>query len=152
MKTFTKYAITSLLFIYACNLYGMKIDTISIPEVKVVKSRTSFYKDDQKVLFIDSVLIARTFSSNLDELISKSGAINVYGYGGTGSLSSISLRGTGSAHTNVMWNGFPINSITTGTVDLSLIPASFFNNIRLVYGSSGSLYGSGAFGGSIELN
>ncbi len=130
----------------------MKIDTISIPEVKVVKSRTFFYKDDQKVLFIDSGLIARTFSSNLDELISKSGAINVYGYGGTGSLSSISLRGTGSAHTNVMWNGFPINSITTGTVDLSLIPASFFNNIRLVYGSSGSLYGSGAFGGSIELD
>ena len=154
MKICLKYAITSFLVLCAglFSAKAMEMDTLSIPEVKVTKSRTLFYNEDQKVLRVDSGLIVRSFSSNLDELISKSGAINIYGYGGKGSLSSISLRGTASSHTNVLWNGFPLNSVTTGTVDLSLIPTAFFNNIQLVYGSSGSLYGSGTFGGSIELN
>ncbi len=128
------------------------IDTLSINEVKVVSSRTSFYREDQKNTEIDSAALSRNSFANLDELLISSGTFNVLTYGGDGSVSTLSLRGSGSAHTQVLWNGFPLNSLTTGIADLSMLPVSFFNSVRVTSGSSGSLYGGGTFGGAVDLD
>ncbi len=88
---------------------------------------------------------------NLGELLAQHSTLNLSSYGGYNSLTSISFRGTGSNHTLVTWNGFPVNALTTGGVDLSLIPVGIFNKINLVYGTSGSLYGNSSIGGSIML-
>ncbi len=153
MKTFVKY----FLFLSLLNsgfpleARAFVIDTLSITEVKVVRSRTNYYREDLKSREIDSASIHRSGFSNLGELLMSSGTSNVLSYGGDGSISTVSIRGSGSSHTSVLWNGFPLNSLTTGIADLSLIPVSFFNSAKITSGSSGSLFGSGTFGGTIDL-
>ena len=116
-----------------------------------MSSRTNYYREDLKTREIDSASIHRSIFSNLGDLLMSSGTSNVLTYGGDGSISTVSIRGSGSSHTRVLWNGFPLNSLTTGVADISLIPVSFFNSAKITSGSSGSLFGSGTFGGAIDL-
>ncbi len=126
-------------------------DTLRIPAVTVTNPRVTFYSEDCKRITFDSLELAMNCAINLGELLSQNSTLTVSSYGGYNSLSSISFRGTGSNHTLVTWHGFPVNSLTTGGVDLSLIPVGVFDKISLVYGASGSLYGNSSIGGSIML-
>ncbi|MCH8555880.1 MAG: TonB-dependent receptor [Schleiferiaceae bacterium] len=75
-------------------------------------------------------------------------AIRRYGPGG---LTSASFRGGNANHTLLLWNGLPINSITNGQADLSLLPVGGFNGVQLQFGGESTQWGSGAIGGSIHL-
>lgn len=154
MKIKNKYLLLFFILLPGINLEAgtFLIDTLSINEVKVVSSRTRFYREDLKNTELDSAVLSNHSFNDLGELLIAGGTFNVLTYGGDGSISTISLRGSGSAHTQVLWNGFPLNSLTTGIADLSLIPVNFFNRVRITSGSSGSLYGGGTFGGAIDLN
>lgn len=70
---------------------------------------------------------------------------------GPGNLASTSIRGAGSQHTAVVWNGLNLNNSMNGIVDLSIIPNALFDNIGVQYGASTSLWGSGALGGAIHI-
>ena len=146
-----------VLFIF-CSLYSIgqsqSIDTLleyTIPEVRFTGSRTTFFSEDNQLIEIDTLSMLMNNSSNLGELLSVSSPVFVKSYGSTGSLSTISLRGSGSNHTQINWNGFPINSITLGTMDLSNVSVDMTDNINITKGAAGSLHGSGTFGGSINL-
>lgn len=131
--------------------FGNDSDTLFISPVIISKARINFYTEDNKSISIDSIELARNSSVNLGELLLQNSTLNVTSYGGSSSVSSISFRGTGSNHTRITWMGFPVNSLTTSGADLSLIPVGFYDNISLVYGTSGSLHGSSSIGGSINL-
>ena len=62
------------------------------------------------------------------------------------------FRGTPAAYTQLLWNGIPLNSLTTGIVDLGLFPTDIFSEIKLNSGGNSTLSGSGAIAGSIQLN
>ena len=126
-------------------------DTLSLPEVSIKSSRFRLFTVGVKALAMDSMALKENYNTNMTELLSTRAPVYIKDYGG-GSLATISFRGTNSYHTQVNWNGFPINSSTTGDIDFSLIPVSLLDNINLVFGGSGSLYGSGAVGGSVNLN
>ena len=85
-------------------------------------------------------------------LLQKVSLVNVSSNGSLGAVSSVSIRGASPVHTSVNWNGIPINSLTLGSADLSLVSAGSFDEIDVVYGASGSLYGSGTYGGAINLS
>ncbi|MFO8233963.1 MAG: TonB-dependent receptor plug domain-containing protein [Bacteroidales bacterium] len=122
-----------------------------IQAVEVVRARSDFYGEDQKKTTIDTSVLQVNSSMNLDELISMSSPVFINNYGSSGSLSTPKFRGSSSNHTALSWNGFPINNVTMGQPDLSLAPAEFSEKISITHGASGSLYGSGTFGGSIDL-
>ena len=132
--------------------WSVSVDTLRIQEVTIVEPRIKFYTEDIRIADIDTLIRQQNPFLNLGELLCLTNAVNIQSYGGAGSLASISIRGTGSSHTNVLWNGIPLNALTTGISDLSMIPVAPFTNISVVYGSSGSLYGAGAFGGSVILD
>lgn len=44
------------------------------------------------------------------------------------------------------------NSVTLGSCDFSMIPATGFDRISVVYSAPGALYGSSTFGGAINLD
>lgn len=150
-KISIKYSGTILLFTLPWLLSAEPFDSLYIKEVEVRQNRKTFHSEEFRTYSIDSGFLTHNLSLNLGELLARTRAINILGYGTSGSLTSISMRGTGSSHTQVNWNGFPLNSLTTGVADLSLIPVSLFNDISIIYGSSGSVYGNGAFGGAINL-
>ncbi len=122
-----------------------------IPEVTVVKSNRDFFSDDYPTFSVDpsSHLTTR---QNLGYLLERESPALVKSYGGTGSLVSVTLQGTGSNHTQVSWNGFPLNSPASGQADLSLIPSGFMQTVEIINGASGAIFGSGTFGGSINMN
>ena len=130
---------------------GVPVDTIDIREVKFVYSREKFFREGWHGLELDQDAIRRSGHSTLDALLAWHMPLNILDYGSAGSLSTIRLRGAGSNHTRVSWNGFSLNSPTTGTFDLSLVPSGMIDNLKLVPGASGSLSGNSTFGGAIML-
>ncbi len=124
----------------------------SIPEVVIEKSRNSFFSEDKKTSTPDSLVRAVFSGSNLGELISTFTPAYVNTSGSTGASSSVFLRGTNSYQTTVNWNGFLLNSVTLGTMDFSSVPSAAVQNISVVHGASGSLAGSGNFGGTVLLD
>ncbi len=72
-------------------------------------------------------------------------------YGGGMSLQTLSVRGMGSEHTLVLWNGMPAGNMQTGVSDFNLISAAALDAIQVVPGGASALHGSGAVGGVVNL-
>ncbi len=70
---------------------------------------------------------------------------------GRGMIASISIRGTNASHTQILWNGIPINSSLNGQTDLNTVYMPAFNSNRLYLGGKSVFVGSGAIGGAIDL-
>jgi outer membrane receptor protein involved in Fe transport len=71
----------------------------------------------------------------------------------TGSLTQVSLRGTGAANrTLVLKDGIPLNNSYTGSVtEWNTMATNAISRIEVVKGAASSLYGSNAMGGVINL-
>lgn len=123
----------------------------SIPEVVIEQNRQSFFNEDKKVSVPDSLIRAVFSSADAGLLLSLFTPAYINTNGGTGSSSSLFLRGVNSYQTTVNWNGFLLNSLSLGTVDFSLIPVAAAGDISVVHGAAGSIAGSGNFGGSVLL-
>jgi vitamin B12 transporter len=135
--------------------YGQGYNTlknIDLEEVTISSPRIAYSKVGNHVQEVDTLNLLQNRSANLGQLLSEQSSVQIRTYGALGSQSSISMRGTGSNHTSVMWNGFPMNSLTTGQTDLSLIPALSADRISVIPGAPSSLFGSGTFGGSVEMS
>ncbi len=127
-------------------------DTIRLSNVNVVANRLHHFSATEKQLVIDSINKTIYENADIGTLLKKTTLVNFSSNGSLGALTSVSIRGASNTHTSLMWNGIPINSLTTGSADFSLMNAGLFNDIRVVYGAEGTLYGSGTSGGAIELN
>jgi iron complex outermembrane receptor protein len=104
--------------------------------------------DAYKLSIFDSTAISK--SINLADLLDNNSTVFVKSYG-SGSLASVSFRGTGASHTSVLWNDVVLNSPMNGQIDFSLFPTPFFSEASLNYGASGLINGNGALGGSVNL-
>lgn len=71
-------------------------------------------------------------SMDLGQFLDRMGMATILSNGAPGSTASIRNRGLASDHTMLNWNGVPINSVSLGTCDLSLIPVFFIDKIDVV--------------------
>lgn len=126
-------------------------DTIRIPEVTIYSTYRQLHSIGTNIVRVDTLKI-RTFEGrNLSDLLQSTGVnIRTYGIGG---LATVALRGGGSSHTAVVWNGINLQSPMNGGVNLSQLPVSLFNfnNVSVQQGGSGTIYGSGAVSGIVLL-
>lgn len=141
----------SILFAGTTCLHGQAIfDTLYLNEFEIIG-----YQDQGgstvKVQQIDSLQMHEFGQQDLGEMIAAFTPAYVKSYG-KGTLSTVSFRGAGSAHTQVLWEGFQINSPMLGQVDFSQVPNAFFTNVELLFGGSTLSNTSGAFGGSVNLS
>lgn len=65
---------------------------------------------------------------------------------GNGQLTSLSVRGTGAAQTDVLWNGIKLNSPSLGQVDVSLFSLGMMEHVELQGTSNG-----GNVGGELSI-
>lgn len=147
------------LFVFLISLIGFNshgqtvgVDTIQIKTVDVLAPRLKYFSEVEKHQEIDSLTLIRYGSQDLAALLQKVSLVNMSSNGSFGALSTVGIRGASATHTSVNWNGIPVNSLTTGSADLSLISAGAFNDVEVVFGAPGSLYGSGTYGGAINLS
>ena len=139
-----------LLLGFVSNLQAqMAMDTIRLPEVKLMESKLIAHTIGTQMDIIKSATLSEGISSDLASIISSSSSVYIKQYG---ALATPTFRGTSSSHTLVLWNGVPLNSIANGLSDFSSINTLNFTDILLVHGGNASVFGSGAVGGSVHLN
>lgn len=145
MRYFTVFIL--LISSYASAQQNDSIALTRLQEVTVYGMPVSKYaagtKTEQVKRSDESVL--------LDNALSSSPSVYFKTYGNS-QLSSIAFRGTSASHTAVLWNGMNINSPTLGQTDFSLLPVFLMDDIILQFGTTSSLYGSDALGGSVLIN
>ncbi|WP_171597053.1 TonB-dependent receptor [Marinifilum caeruleilacunae] len=127
-------------------------DTVQLNTIDIVAPRLKHFSSTEKKIKVDSIILQKYEGKDLAGILQKVSLLNVSSNGSQGALSTVSIRGASATHTSVNWNGVPVNSLTTGSADLSLIGAGSFDDVQIVYGAVGSLYGSGTMGGAIELS
>ena len=104
----------------------------------------------QKLQRIDSATIRQFQFGSLTDLLAFNTPLAFKNYG-PGQLATVSFRGTSASHTAVLWNGININQPNLGLTDFSTLPVAGFDKLSVQYGSSASVVGSDAVGGSILL-
>lgn len=130
----------------------MRTDSVKqLGTIEVSASRSIVFTAGNKCETIDSTILNRYSSNNLADLLANESQVFIKSYG-VGSSATSSFRGAGASHTAVLWNGFNIQSPMLAQLDISLVPTNFLNEVKLQYGGSGALWGTGAVGGTILLN
>ena len=123
------------------SLPAVQINASPLQNMEFAKAKQQLSKEDKSLLRNQSLAqTLQTFSSTY-----------VKNYG-PARLATTSVRGGSAVHTAVLWNGLPLQSPILGQVDFALLPTFFFDEIAMVAGSNGAAAGSGAIGGSLELN
>ncbi len=123
----------------------------SLPSVQVSASRLQFQDWGLKVEKLDSLQAQVFASANIGDWLFNASQAFIKNYG-AGRLATSSFRGGSASQSIVLWNGFNVQNPMLGQTDLSLLPISLMDEVRVDLGSSSVLWGSGAIGGAIQLN
>lgn len=147
--------IFSTLFTFSVSLYcqaqkSLPDSTKHLKEVEVTANRLQYFTSGNKVENIDSSALHDYSNNTLADLLASESQVFIRSYGIAG-LATPSFRGSGAPHTAVLWNGFNLSSPMSGQLDFALVPVNFLSNVKLQFGGSGALWGSGAVGGTIHL-
>lgn len=149
-----KYLIPLILFPAAVTrLQAQENDslrTIGIETVSITSRRTLSAIGTQKTV-MDSMAIRDDISKSMADVLSQSSSVFIKSYG-RATLSTASFRGTAASHTQVTWNGMRLNSPMLGSVDFSLIPSYFIDDVSLYHGGSSVGVTGGGLGGAVTLS
>jgi vitamin B12 transporter len=98
----------------------------------------------------DSTLLANAATGNLTQVLQNIPSLSLKRYA-PGGLATPTFRGTGAGHTQVFWEGLPLNSSMLGQQDFSLGAGNLFVGVGAYYGGSSLTLGSGGLGGALNL-
>lgn len=126
-------------------------DTIPIPEIFIRSSREMYYSTANANYHVDSFQTHFYGQNSVAEVLQQFTPVQINFYG-VGGIATISLRGTADDQTSVYWNGIKVNSLTLGTMDVSLLPVNAASQMSVITNASSAVLGSGNFGGAILLN
>jgi vitamin B12 transporter len=147
-----KQPILLCLFLFQFGALSAQQDSsVQLKEINIIDYRIKNLEKTARTEIIDTSVINRiTFSSLAEMLTTKSSAF-IKDNGG-GRLATISIRGTSASQSNISWNGLNLNTPTLGLYDLSLMPVFFTERVAIQFGGNGSLAGSDAIGGAINMS
>lgn len=149
---FLLLALLFLFFFSEVSGQDMFRDTLTIEEVSIVKSRKKYLSEGHGEVLISEHQLEQFTLRTLAEMLQYSTNVNIRSYGSPGSSASISFRGLGASQTQVNWNGFPVNSVTLGSANVSNVELIDNQSVTLSPGASGVNYGSGTFGGAVNID
>ena len=87
----------------------------------------------------------------VSEVLRDVAGVNVVQTGSMGTATSVFIRGSTSNQVLVMIDGVEINSTTTGAYDFANLTTDNIERIEVLRGAGGTLYGSQAIGGVINI-
>ncbi|MGH7290574.1 MAG: TonB-dependent receptor, partial [Myxococcota bacterium] len=101
-----------------------------------------------------TVIDARDYDerfATVEEVLEQTPGVRVRRFGGLGSYSTASIRGSKSEQVLVLLDGVRLNSAERGAVDLSTIPLRQVERIEVTRGGGAARFGTGAEGGVISI-
>lgn len=87
----------------------------------------------------------------VDDILEIKAGIDMKSYGNLGSLTSAYVRGIPANASLILINGHPVNTITTGTADMSMINIHDIERIEIIKGPVSSFYGANGLGGVVNI-
>lgn len=91
-------------------------------------------------------------AKTLGDILEDEPGISFKSFGPLGQAVSISIRGASAGQTLVLVDGRRVNEIGTGgAADFTSISATMIEKIEIIRGSGSAMYGTGAFGGVINV-
>lgn len=133
------------LILFLCSLNAMAqqpADSLKVAQLPMVTIGGEYYKTASRTSAVQTITAQQL--SHLptlqvaDALKFMSGVV-VKDYGGTGGLKTVSVRGLGSQHTGVIYDGIALNDCQTGQIDLSKLSLDNVNSISMIIGEMGML-------------
>lgn len=124
-------------------------DSIVYPEV-LVEDRQVPHAIGSSISETDSLQYRLLAPMGLSQVLEAEPWISTRSYQ-PGGNANFSIRGTGSQHTQVVWDGIPINDPMLGLTDLSTVSLAGISGVRILYGPAGITNNSGSMGGTVEL-
>lgn len=118
---------------------------------ELTDKRLNSFASGMKVLTIDSQYLQQYAYQSLSQLLTQQVPVFVKTYG-INSMATLNFRGSSSAQSQVLWNGVPLNNASSGITDVSMLSVHHFDQIRVVYGGSAALLGSGNVGAALILD
>jgi iron complex outermembrane receptor protein len=106
------------------------------------------FSTGQTMQTIDSATMQQHSQQSVATMIAQRLPVFVKAYSFNG-LATLNFRGSSAAQSQVIWNGIPIQNAALGVADVSALPVMMVNDMSIVYGGSGALYGSGNVGGAL---
>ncbi len=100
---------------------------------------------------IGSPEIERSRETSIPDLLRTVPGLDIVQSGGSGTVTSLFLRGTDSTQALVLVDGVKLNSPFFGGVDLSSLSTANVERIEVVRGPFSALWGSEAIGGVVQL-
>lgn len=91
----------------------------------------------------------RANARSLDEILEFVPGLNVR-VGGDGTP-RIDMRGLRTRQIKVLINGVPMNSVSDGSFDPTLIPSEYIDTVQVLPGAASQLYGDGALAGALNV-
>jgi vitamin B12 transporter len=102
-------------------------------------------------IIIDRADIEEINTSSVADVLQSYAGLQTKDYGVPGTVASISIRGIPASNVLVLVNGHPLNSMTVGMADLSVINLNTVERIEIVKGPVSSLYGANGMAGAVNI-
>ncbi len=134
-------------------LLGVAVQAQAQQQVQVTATRlaTPVKELVAEVSVIDRAELDRSSGRTLVELLSQQAGLQFASNGGLGKTASLFIRGLEARHTLLLVDGIRVGSATVGTPSLDNLPLEAVERVEIVRGPMSSLYGSGAFGGVVQI-
>ena len=117
----------------------------------VVRARRD--REAPTAAFVESLPIAsrRAPAGDLALALDRATGVNVRRYGGLGSFSTVSIRGSTAEQVLVFLDGVPLNQAAGGGVDLGSLPLAGVEGVDVYRGAVPARFGGNSLGGVIHI-
>ena len=142
-----------LLVLGFTELAGAQSPEATLPPVVVTATRTEVPLNQltTSLTVITNEELRERQSELVSEVLRDVAGINVIQTGSMGAATSVFIRGSTSNQVLVLVDGVEINSTTTGAYDFANLTTESIERIEVLRGAGGTLYGSQAIGGVINI-
>ena len=121
--------------------------------IVVTATRTATRLDEAttSVTVVDEHAIEQRQAQTVLELLHDVPGVDIVQNGSRGTNAEIFIRGAEADQTLVLIDGVPLNSVTVGQFDFGTLTTDNVERIEIVRGAGGTLYGSQAVGGVVNI-
>ncbi|MEK8052571.1 TonB-dependent receptor [Ideonella sp. DXS22W] len=100
---------------------------------------------------LDRDAIERSGATNLGDLLVRLPGVELARNGGSGSTTSVFIRGSESRHVAVYVDGLRVDGQSTGGAPWELLPLDLVERVEVLRGPAAAIYGSDAIAGVVQL-
>ena len=127
---------------------SLKIDPVPVLIDELI-IRESIYETENG--WSENIILDTTITNNLATTLDAATGVNVRRYGGLGSFSTVSIRGSTSEQVQIFIDGVPLSSAVGGGIDLSRISLTGIEKINIYRGAIPAQLGGHSMGGVVHL-